>query len=113
MVGNQARHRNYCRLMPSLCIPSECRGFGKEGISIFECRHWALASQSFAAYASTKNQTAAEAYAASGLHDAIRSGAFSMDSQKDATLGEILSGRLVHGEPSQRDNGPEVVDGES
>lgn len=106
MVGNEARYRNYCRLMPQLCSASECRSFGKEGISVFECRHWALASQSFAAYARAKNQTSAEAYAEARFYDAERGGQIPMGCPKDAPFGEVLPDRLVHGEQAKRNNRP-------
>jgi hypothetical protein len=97
MVGHEEGHRGICRYSPFLHCSSECRGFGKARVGLSECRHWALASQSFAAYANSKNQTPAEAYASAGLYDAGSSGEVFMEGPENPTLGEVLFGRVVHG----------------
>jgi hypothetical protein len=113
MVGNEESKRHQCPFYKGVYCPSGCRGVSPKGIGISERCDWALAIKSRPANGRAKNKAPAKARAASGFHDQGTSGSFSLARTAPITLGEILSHRLVHGEPEERDNGPEVVDGQS
>jgi len=99
--------------MPDIRCPPECGGFGKERVSLPECRHSALEGQPRAYDGDTEDQASSKAGTASGLHDAERSRTVLMVSPKNPALGALFLDRMVHRIKAQRDNGPEVVDGES
>jgi hypothetical protein len=83
------------------------------GASIFECRHIFLESQSLSAHGCSEDQAAAQTIAQAGLHDALRGGSLFVEGAVYASSGEVFPDWLVHGLPPKRDNGPEMVDGES
>jgi hypothetical protein len=113
MVGREERNRNRCHLDPGLYCPPECGGVRSPGVGIFECGHFSLAFKSRAPDANAEDQASAEAGAKARFYDQIRSGAVSLGGAENPPPGQVLSNRLVHREPPERDNGPEVADGES
>lgn len=113
MVGNEEGKRHQCNLDPRLCCIEERWGVGTTGISIFKCRRAALESEPRADDADAKDQDAAEARAASGLHDQGAGSQVSMARKADAASGAVLPDWLVHGLAEISDNGPEVVDDQS
>ena len=113
MVGNEEGIGHKCTLLPGICRAAKSWGVCEAGTCIFERRYSALARKSRAAHGDAKDQAAAKAGAEAGLHDAGRSCKVSLVRKTDTPSGEVLSYRVVYGEPPQRDNGPEVVDGES
>ena len=113
MVGNETGSGHICGFHPSLRCSPECGGFGKTGVSFLECRAFALAGKPLPADGDAKDQATSKAAAEAGLHDAERSRTVLMVSPKNPALGALFLDRMVHRESSRRDNGPEVVDGES
>ena len=99
--------------MPGLYCFSECRGFGPARTCIFKCVYLALEGKSRPHDADAENQIAAKARAATRLYDSFRGGAFLMVRPPGASSGSLLLDWLVHRVEERRDNGPEVVDGES
>ena len=113
MVGNEEGKRHRRCYMSSVCFWPECRSLIKEGVGIFECSLAALESEPRADDADAKDQTAAEAAAEAGFHDAFGSRPLSLGCAQNPPPSQVFYHRLVHGEPPKRNHGPEVVDGES
>ena len=113
MVGSKKGDRYLCRLYKGLRGRKERTCLCKKGACLLERRHRALESQPRANDADAKDQAAAEAGAAPGFYDTIRSSAFFEGSETNASPGPLLPDRLVHRKPPQRNNWLKVVYGES
>ena len=113
MVGNEEGNGNKCRYVSGLYCQPKCRGFGPAGTCISECGDFILEGKPFSPDGDAKDKTSAEAGAAAGFYESYRGRTLSVESPKDAAPREVLPDRVVHGQPPQRDNGPQVVDGES
>lgn len=113
MVGNEKGYGHQCRFVPGIHCGSACWGFISERVSVSECRYLTLEGQSLSYDGNTQDQVAAKAAAQAGFYDALRGGPFSVEGAANISPSEVFHHRMVHGEPPQRDNGPEVVDGES
>jgi hypothetical protein len=113
MVGNETDYRDICDINPLLRCPPECRSFGKEGVSLFECRNWALENQPRADDADAKDKAATQASTQAGLYDALRSRPLPPGSAAYTPPSQIFPDWVVHGEPSLGDYRPEVDDDKS
>jgi hypothetical protein len=113
MVGHEADDRYQCHFDPSIHCLAECRGKLKKRASLSQCGHFALEGKPRANDGGTENKAAAEASAASGLHDEGASSEVLMARQTSSAPCKVLLVGVVHGKPTQRDNGPEVVDDRS
>lgn len=113
MVGNEKSNGNRCKDYPLLHCPQKCRGERKAGTGVSERCHRTLARKPRAADGDAKDQAAAEADASARFYDTLRGSAVLNPRETYTAPREVLSDRVVHGEPPVSDNGPEVVDGES
>ncbi len=113
MVGNETDSGHFCRRLQAVCRSKACSILRAAGAGLPECRNPALEGKPRPADADTEDQAAAEASTPAGLHDPERGGEVLMARQTHSTPCKVLSVGVVHGEPTQRDNRPEVVDGES
>jgi hypothetical protein len=112
MVGNEESDGHQCWLLPGLYCPPQRGGVGTSGACFPECRHPALEGEPCADDGDSENQTPTQADTSAGLHDEGTSGSFSLARTAPITLGEILSYRVVHGEPEERDHWIKVVNGQ-
>lgn len=110
MVGNEEGKRYLCDISPRLCIFPKCWRVCEERTGFSKCCDPALASQSRSDDGGAKDQAAAKARAAAGLHDKGAGSEVSMARKADAASGAVLPDWLVHGLTEVGDNGPEVVD---
>lgn len=113
MVGHEEGNGHQRSLVSLVHFCPKCGRVRAEGIGVPECCPPALESQPRANDGNAENQAPPKASAPSRLYDAIRGSPVLVESKEDKPFSAVLPDWLVHWFEAERDNRPQVVDGES
>jgi hypothetical protein len=113
MVGREAGCGDQRQDVPGLCDIQEGAGMQPKGTGFFKRGHKILEQRAWASENCPGCLAAGEALTADKFYDSFGGGALPLGCSTDPASCEIFRYRLVHGIATERDSGPQVVDGES